>query len=152
MEAWRLTMSKHARRAFDGEGARLHGGRWNHAGLPAVYVAATVSLAALEYLAGVDVDLAPEPLVVIPVAWDAGVRTEALEPGKLPGDWRTYPHPESTRTLGDAWLERAATAVLSVPSAIVPQERIYVLNPRHPKFAQLRIGPPQPFAYDPRLW
>ena len=53
---------------------------------------------------------------------------------------------------GSAWLRRARTAVLEVPSVIVPSERNYLLNPRHPDFARLRIGRPTPFVFDPRMW
>jgi RES domain-containing protein len=152
MQAWRLTTKARTDTAFDGEGARLHGGRWNRPGTPAIYTAATISLAALEILASADADLLSVPLVVIPVEWGADMPISSLEDRDLPKDWRKYPHPDSTRDIGQAWLASAARPVLSVPSAIVPQERLYVLNPRHARFGELRIGLPQPFAFDPRLW
>lgn len=151
-QAWRLTTEARAGTAFDGEGARLYGGRWNHPGTSAVYAAESISLAALEYLAGVDVDLAPVALVVIPVAWTAEVAVRCLDVDELPADWRAFPHPASTRDIGTAWLHENTTAILSVPSAIVPEERIVVLNPRHPDAAALAIGSPRPFTFDPRLW
>lgn len=151
-QAWRLTPWVHAMTAFSGEGARLHGGRWNPPGDPAVYLASTIALAALEYLTGVDVDLAPERLVVIPAEWDTDLPVEVVASRHLPRGWRAYPNPQSTRDLGHAWLQSSRTAVLSVPSAIVPQERLYVVNPRHPRFRDIRIGRPQPFTLDPRLW
>ena len=150
--AWRLTTTRHAKTAFTGEGARRYGGRWNHPGLAAVYTAATISLAALEYLAGADVDLAPPDLVVIPVEWGPEVAVRCLEPAALPADWRSCPHPVSTRDLGSAWLREGDTAILSVPSAIVPEERILVLNPAHRDAAGFAIGAPRAFAFDPRRW
>jgi RES domain-containing protein len=41
--------------------------------------------------------------------------------------------------------------VLAVPSAIVPRETNYLLNPAHPDFRRLRIGRPEPFSLDPRM-
>ena len=67
----------------------------------------------------------------------------------MPTVWRTL----SARGVlqGEAWLQAAATAVLSVPSAVVPAERNYLLNPRHPDFARIRIGQPQSLQTDTRL-
>lgn len=152
MRAWRLTKRKHRDTAFDGEGARLHPGRWNHRGLPAVYVATTISLAVLEYLVNADPDTAPESLVVIPVDWPKELRMHVLDATQLPSGWRHCPHPESTRDLGSDWLNSLTTVALSVPSAVVPQERILVLNPRQAQFDKLEIGAAEPFSLDPRLW
>ena len=67
--AWRIVKAKHAATAFDGEGARLFGGRWNSPGTRMIYTSATLSLAALESL----VHLSPPVLfkyVAIPVEFD----------------------------------------------------------------------------------
>lgn len=53
---------------------------------------------------------------------------------------------------GSAWLRRSRSAVLEVPSAIVPSESNYLLNPNHPEFPLLRIGRARPFTFDPRMW
>ena len=150
--AWRLTTRAREDTALSGEGARRFGGRWNPPGVAAVYAAATISLAALEYLAGADVDLAPPDLVVIPVEWGADVPLTVFDAGHLPRGWRAFPHPTATRDLGGEWLRGQVAPVLSVPSAIVPEERIFVLNPSHPLFDGLVVGPSRPFTYDPRLW
>ncbi|MFV2074336.1 MAG: RES family NAD+ phosphorylase [Thermoanaerobaculales bacterium] len=152
MQAWRLSKQTFSETAFDGEGARCFPGRWNQRGVAAVYVATTISLAALEYLAGVDPDIAPPPLVVIPVEFPEGLLVERIDPARLPRDWRRFPHPESTRRIGNDWLQGSTAAILSVPSAIIPQERIFVLNPNHDAFPELATGDPEPFAFDPRLW
>lgn len=150
--AWRLTTRAHEDTAFSGEGARRFGGRWNHPGLAAVYAAATISLAALEYLAGADVDLVPPALVVIPVEWGPEVPLTVLDAEELPRGWRAFPHPAATRDIGAEWLRGRTAPVLSVPSALVPEERIFVLNPSHARFTELAVGPSRPFAFDPRLW
>ncbi len=45
---WRIVKKSRAGEAFSGEGARRYGGRWNHRGTAVVYVADSLSLAALE--------------------------------------------------------------------------------------------------------
>lgn len=71
----------------------------------------------------------------------------------LPDDWGEYPAPLSTATIGDEWLAGQESAVLSVPSVIVPSERNYLLNPRHPRFtAIIKTAREEVFSFDPRLW
>lgn len=63
--------------------------------------------------------------------------------------------PESlagSRAVGDAWAAAGRTLALAVPSAIVRQEANFVLNAQHEQFARLRIGEPEPFSFDERLW
>lgn len=152
MKIWRLTSQRHAHHAFDGEGARLYGGRFNHPGEAVVYCAATLSLAALELLVHLDVSQVPEDRVALSATIPPDFPIRELEVGDLPKDWRAYPAPEGLKDLGTAWIRSRETAVLSVPSAIVPVERNFLLNPNHPDMAKVEIGDPQPFAFDPRLW
>ena len=150
MRVWRLCPARRAESAFDGEGARLHGGRWNHVGVPAVYAAATISLAVLEILVHADHDLLPEALAVIPVDVPPRLVTD-LDLAALPKNWRRTPALDELKDIGTAFLRTGRTPVLAVPSAVVPQERNYLLNPRLPRFADLVVGTAQPFSLDPRL-
>jgi RES domain-containing protein len=149
--AWRLCKRKHAGHAFDGEGARQTGGRWNQPGVAVVYTSATLSLAAMEALVHVDVDDAPQDLIAISVDIPEGLAVRRVEVTGLPEDWRSFPAPPALRDLGSAWARALDTAVLSVPSAVIPQERNFVLNPGHRDFKRLVIGRPEPFSFDPRL-
>ncbi len=69
-----------------------------------------------------------------------------------PADWRAEPPQQASMRCGSNWLRRQRTAALDVPSAIVPSECNYLLNPKHPEFQRTRIGRPRPFAFDPRMW
>jgi RES domain-containing protein len=69
----------------------------------------------------------------------------------LPRDWRRIPPPEALPELGSRWAAARVTAVLAVPSAVIPHELNYLLNPRHPHFKRIRVGRPEPFSFDPRL-
>jgi RES domain-containing protein len=150
LTTWRITHRSLAKTAFDGEGARMYGGRWNSFGTPVVYTAQSQALAVLEMLVHLD---SPEPLkgyVFFEVRFDASLVKE-LAKSQLPRNWKSDPVPRRAQAVGDAWVRSGESAVLAVPSVIVPGERNYLLNPRHPDFQRLKIGKPQPYELDARL-
>ncbi|HMO64654.1 MAG TPA: RES family NAD+ phosphorylase [Verrucomicrobiota bacterium] len=126
------------------------GGRFNSPGTAVVYVSAHQSLAALELLVHI-VHHLPLRCVVFPVEWE-DLPEERLRPEELPPDWRSEPATADIMRLGDAWVRRGRTALLRVPSVVVPEEDNLLLNPAHPGFARLRVGEARPFSFDPRLW
>lgn len=69
----------------------------------------------------------------------------------LPDDWRARPVSAGARAVGDAWLAQRASAALTVPSVLVPQERNLLLDPGHRRFGEVHIGAPQRFRFDDRL-
>jgi RES domain-containing protein len=151
-EVWRIVRRRHAATAFSGTGTRRTGARWNHPGTTMVYTAASASLALLEVLVGLDPEDAPSEFALFRATIADDVSVEVLPAGALPRDWRAYPGPEALQDVGDAWVRQGGSCVLSVPSAVVPHERNYLLNPSHPDFPRIAIAPPESFAFDPRLW
>jgi RES domain-containing protein len=149
---WRITSARYAGRAFDGAGARLYGGRWNHRGTAVVYCSETLSLAALEYFVNLDPELAPPDLVSVAADLPADLAVETLEVEGLPSKWRSYPGPKVLKDLGTGWARAGRTAVLFVPSSVIPRETNVLLNPAHPDFPNIRLHPAEPFSFDPRLW
>lgn len=149
MKVWRLCKRRHA--AFDGEGARLAGGRWNPRGGAVVYASESLSLAALELLVHCPPALLPVDLVAIAAEIPDTVRVRRIEEATLPRGWRRHPAPEALGRLGAEWLGKRDTVALSVPSAVVPSERNVLLNPAHPDFRKVRVGAPEAFSLDPRL-
>ena len=150
MLVWRIAPATH--QGVDGEGARLHGGRWTPRGLPAVYASATLSLSALERFIHTDPDLEPPDLVDIKIDIEADVTIHTIDIDDLPPSWREYPAPEVLARTGESWLKKSTSVILSVPSVVIPHERNYVLNPKHADFAKLIIGRPDSFSFDPRMW
>ncbi len=148
--AFRLVKAKHADTAFSGEGARLVGGRWNLPGTPLVYSSEALSLAALETF----VHLQPVDRRIRYVWFRVTIPTNVSvdELTSLPGSWRESPPSEATQAAGTAWTKRASSAVLRVPSILVPGEYNLLLNPQHSQFRRLRISKPEPFDFDGRLW
>ena len=147
--AWRLTKTRFLAAAWDGEGARRNGGRWNSVGSAVVYTAATLSLALVETLVHLPSGILPA-YSAQPADFDESLMV-ILEDEGLPADWRMDPLPASTRAIGDEWVHAGTSAVLRVPSVVVPIEFNYILNPKHADFAQVTIGTPMPFPFDPRL-
>jgi RES domain-containing protein len=76
---------------------------------------------------------------------------DRLPDARLPRHWRTSRGLLVTQGIGDEWLASGRTLALAVPSAIVPEESNYLLNPAHAGFGRLRFGRPVPFLLDPRL-
>lgn len=111
-----------------------------------------MSLAALEVFVHLDRDEAPGDLVAIPADVPTSLKTASVDIAQLPAAWRTYPAPSVLADLGTAWIRKGTTAVLIVPSAVIPSERNYLLNPAHPGFRNIRVGRSQPFSLDPRMW
>jgi RES domain-containing protein len=146
---WRIVKKRHISSAFDGEGARVNGGRWNSVGVPAVYTAGSISLAMLEMLVHEE-----PPLVssysVIPVKFD-GALVENVKVSSLPPNWNAYPAPAAVVKIGDEWLRSRRGVVLRVPSAVVASESNYLLNPMHKEFSAIVIGDPENLPIDPRL-
>ncbi len=149
---FRLVKAQHAAHAFDGEGARRFGGRFNPPGVAIVYTATHLSLAVLELFVHLDPGDAPEDLVSITARLPPALGIARLEAGDLPLDWRSYPAPERLRELGAEWVRTGGAAALVVPSAVVPREENVLLNPAHPDFGMIEIGEPEAFSFDPRMW
>jgi RES domain-containing protein len=147
---WRIVKSRRARSAFDGEGARLYGGRWNSPGTRIVYVAGSVSLAVLEVLVHLGDVGVLSSYSLCAVEFEDGL-IEPLDRSKLPADWRSYPAPPGSREIGDAWVKGGSSVILEVPSAVVERESNYLINPAHPDFASVNVGEPEPFEFDSRL-
>jgi RES domain-containing protein len=147
--AWRIVRTVRVADAFSGEGARLGGGRWNSREVPVVYTSEHQSLAALELLVHINPQIQIE-LVVFRIEWE-NFATEKVFLNQLPSNWRDQPPAGATVALGDQWARRRKSVLLAVPSVLIPEESNYLINPLHPDFKRLEIGPPKPFSLDQRL-
>jgi RES domain-containing protein len=148
---WRIVPADKAATAFDGEGARLYGGRWNPAGVPMVYGSEHQSLAALEVRVHID-KTGMQKLYKCFAFHFAEDLMEFFRAAALPKDWMQEPPPPSLQNHGGGWAKSATSVILAVPSVIIPGENNYLINPRHPDFPRVRIDPPTDFAFDRRLF
>ena len=126
------------------------GGRWTSSGRRAVYTAGSLALATLEIIVHLETTETLPAYSVFELAIPEKL-VASLRPGSLPRRWRDDPSPAALRALGDGWLESGKSAVLRVPSAVIGVEFNYLLNPAHPDFSRVTIGPRLPYELDRRL-
>ncbi|MCX5805641.1 MAG: RES family NAD+ phosphorylase [Proteobacteria bacterium] len=154
IQAWRVIKKKHLPNALSGDGARLGGGRWNHVGIPVVYASETLSLAVLElfiHFTRRDITIS-KSLMAISVLIPDAIKAIEIYIDDLATGWNTSPPPDFTRDIGTKWAESNASALLRVPSAVIPGEHNFVINVKHPDFVKITVGDPRPFALDDRVW
>lgn len=132
-----------------GTGAALFGGRWNPVGTPVIYASANPSLAVLEVL--VHFSRLPRGFVLTEIEVPTEVEIEAVDAAQLPADWDSLAPTSATQRFGSSWVNEARSAVLAVPSSIVPMDRNLIINPGHADFRKIRFLQPIPFRFDPRL-
>lgn len=147
---WRIVAAARARFAFSGDGSRRAGTRWTSEGILAVYLADSLALAALESLVRLPYAEVHPSYVAIRCEFPEEL-VWLIEDNHVPPDWRDSPPIGELREIGDGWATKLRTPVMSVPSAIIPQERNYILNPAHPHFGNIAVGEPAPFVFDIRL-
>jgi RES domain-containing protein len=135
--------------ADSGEGAARFGGRWNHVGTSVIYASQTASLAALEVL--VHYSALPADFILTEIRVPENLAVVSWEPKRLPPGWDANVVTPETQDLGESWVQSGKSALLSVPSSVIPRERNFVLNPAHPAFRRIKFMPSSTFAFDPRL-
>ena len=150
IRAWHILKSKHALHALDGEGSRLHGGRWNSPGVRMVYASQSLELAVLEILVHLQTVHPLAAYVVYTLEFDASLLADLSE--ELPGHWRDFPAPVPLQQIGDRWIAERTSVVLEVPSAVLPSESNYLFNPEHNEFQRVNCLGPTKLDLDPRLF
>ena len=114
---------------LDGEGARLHSGRWNNPGTSCIYTSESRAMALLEYTVNTNLDDIPRALsiITIQVSEEEAAIFFMVPVSSLPGDWRSSPAPGSTKDFGTALLKKYPGLV--IPSVILPKEFNILINP-----------------------
>jgi RES domain-containing protein len=148
---YRITKERYRDQVFAGLGGLYASGRWTRRGRPVVYTSQSISLAVLEYALNYKRHGWLPASVLGRAVIPDDVKVEPVSVSALPDNWRDPDPPAALREIGENWLRRAETACLIVPSAIVPEESNYLLNPRHRDFDKLTIGFSEPFNFDRRL-
>ena len=148
--AYRITKRRYASSIWSGAGARDHVGRWNSRGVAVVYTAQSRSLAALEQLVHLVKPRILTGYVVAAITFDDSLM-QRVDPGGLPRGWDAPVAPAALRNYGDAWVAAGRYPVLGVPSAVIPGEWNFLLNPQHAQFPTMPKSKPERSVYDRRL-
>jgi RES domain-containing protein len=143
MRLWRISMHTTLADACHQQEA----GRWHYAGRTLLYLSATPELAMLEALVHHRVGM--DHYFLTSIAVPAAARVRTLADADLPEDWRR--RKPWSRALGEAWLTDGRVPVLSVPSAVCPVSRNFLLNPAHRTLRRLRLRVDSPVRFDKRL-
>ncbi|MEF8732816.1 MAG: RES family NAD+ phosphorylase [Candidatus Accumulibacter meliphilus] len=152
---WRIALASRSIAPTDlgGLGAGNTGGRWNSPGRPVVYAATSASLACLETVVHLNAGGLPlnRVLVRIDVPDEVWNVRQSLLLASLAEGWNAVPAGSVSAEAGNAWLDGLLSALLMVPSAIVPDEFNVLLNPRHADAAKVTATAVRPWTYDARL-
>jgi len=134
---------------LSGNGARLFGGRWNSEGRPAIYLASSRSLAVLESLAHINPTNIPDDMVLLSI--EVPDDAISLDIDLLPNNWKESPEPHILKQIGNSFLQKNEHLLLKVPSALVPEEFNYLMNPRNANIEKVKIKAKTPFSFDERI-
>ena len=149
MVVFRIGRTKHIK-DLTGEGARLFGSRWNHKGIACIYTSESRALAVLEYTVNTNVEDIPRDLSIASIqVSDSKILTLSI--GALPGNWKDSPAPAETKDFGSRLLRDGNYGVIKIPSAIIPMEYNYILNPLHADSKSFKIIDVSDFIYDLRI-
>ena len=154
MILWRIASETRQYGAADlsGAGAAAKPGRWNAIGEAVLYAAPTIAMAVLETAAHIDDAGLPQNRFVVRIdvpekMWRARI---TLGVDALPVAWAAIPAGRTSVGFGSRWIREGASALLEVPSVIVPEETVVALNATHPEIERLKATVVRRFDY-PRL-
>lgn len=135
---------------MSGAGAKNTGGRWNPIGAAVIYTSENIALAVLETIAHLrSGGLLNRYLVRVDVPDDVWAARQVLSP---PVGWDAMPAGMVSIQAGETWLLSKASALLVVPSVIVPEESNVLINPLHPDTARIVATALRKWHYDPRYF
>lgn len=152
---WRIATDTPGYQADDlsGAGARASGGRWNQAGVPLVYASETRALACLETVVHLNARGLPlnRYLVAVTIPDDVWTRARTESATSLKVGWDAEPAGQVSIRFGTDWIRSASSALLIVPSVIVPEEFNILVNPTHSDAARITASKTRKWLYDHRL-
>lgn len=151
MEAYRLSREIYAS-ALSGKGAAIKGARWNSIGVEMIYTASNRSLAMAEVAVHFTLATLPSDYMMITLFIPDDISLLKLNISDLPRNWNTFPHPASTQTIGDKFINENKYCILQIPSAVTRGDYNLLINPNHSDFANIKIITAEKFPFDKRIF
>jgi RES domain-containing protein len=151
-QVYRVLRKAYAQAPLHGEGAYRYGGRWSSSGTRLAYTSEHQSLAMLEYFVHLDAADTPADLVLVTAEVPNDLARQRVAVDKLPSNWGRSHAPVELARVGDEFVRRAAHCVLTVPSALAPNENNWLLNPQHHGFRRVVVSRIEPLIYDERMF
>ena len=150
MQLHRITKKKYAR-DLSGIGAKLYGGRWNKKGQAMLYTSENRSLALLELFVNTSGFLVSPTYSIITLSIPDDIEITEISARDLTANWRSTQARQALQQKGSNWLISQESLMMSVPSAVMPQENNYLINPDHADFGEVILQDIVDFEIDPRL-
>jgi RES domain-containing protein len=150
MIVYRLSKGKYYQ-DLSGKGAELYGGRWNSKGIAMLYTSQSRALAFAEVAIHIPVGIVPKDYFLISISVPDTAGIFKLADTEMPPDWRPNPHSDSTQKIGDQFIVESKYLVMQVPSAIVPGDFNFLINPNHSQIKEVTIDNVEPFEFDSRF-
>ena len=79
------------------------------------------------------------------------IEMEEIKETDLKAGWKDFLQMPYTQAIGEEWVRTGKTVVLKVPSAIVPGDSNFLLNPLHRDFKKIKLLETLPFQFDSRI-
>ena len=151
MRVFRLARKKY-KAELNGKGAAKSDNRWNSKGTEIIYTAANRALAMAEVAVHLSLASLPDDFQILEIDIPNSVSKTTLKKASLPEEWNSFPHLTSTQAIGDSFIDERKSCILKVPSAVVPGEYNYLINPSHADFSKISIVSQEDFPFDTRLF
>ncbi|PRY11977.1 RES domain-containing protein [Pontibacter ummariensis] len=151
MIVYRLSKGRFAK-DLSGKGAELAGGRWNSKGVAMLYTSESIALCTVEVAVHMPLGIVPSDYHLVRIQVPNNASLKEIKSTDLPEEWESFPHPNVTQALGDAFILASEFLVLKVPSAAVQGTYNFLLNPRHKDFSKVKVMGTEPFQFDRRLF
>jgi RES domain-containing protein len=151
MRVFRLVRKKYGIE-LSGKGAALSGNRWNSKGTELIYCAESRALAMAEVAVHLSLSILPSDYMMVEIDIPSSVSFAYLTNAELPVGWNSFPHLLDTQKIGDDFVSARKNCVMKVPSAVVPGDFNFLINPQHPDFPAIQIVGQEDFPFDSRLF
>jgi RES domain-containing protein len=141
LRLFRIASLRH--KIFDGTGAAIVGGRWNHLGVAVIYTSTSLAGARLELLAHIGFVARPRNYGYVEI--DVPELTDVeIYKGGIPISF------VRSKDWGSDWQRAGNTLLGRVPSIASPGDFNYLINPSHPSFSSLVVSSVRPAKWDSR--
>ena len=137
---------------LSGKGAEINGGRWNSKGQPLLYTCESRALCITEIAVHTPLGIIPLDYCLCTIELPDNLAVKEISNTEMPADWKSLPHSESTQIIGNQFIRDRKDLVFKAPSAAVPGEYNYLINPLHPNFHTVKIISTEPFLFDEHLF
>jgi RES domain-containing protein len=151
MIVFRLVRKKYGF-TLSGEGSKIAGGRWNSKDFPLIYTSDSRSLCTAEVAVSLPIGIFPGDFEMLLIEIPDEIVIQDINLHELPSGWRRFPYLLQTQRRGDQFIIENQFLVLKVPSAVVPGDFNFLINPRHPDFRKIQDVKSEPFEFDERFF